>query len=70
MVESQYILLIICTVDYMYLLIRSAVGVCVALMSHDQMLANQMRGKGFRVLHMYGDYLWYVWNGLAFNWGI
>ena len=37
---------------------RSAIGVVVALLSHDQMIAYGMRGKGFRMLHLYGDHLW------------
>ena len=37
---------------------RSAIGVGVALLSFDQMIANGMRGKGFRMLHLYGDRLW------------
>ena len=37
---------------------RSAIGVVVALLSHDQMIAYGMRGKGFRTLHLYGDHLW------------
>ena len=37
---------------------RSAIGAVVALLSHDQMIAYGMRGKGFRTLHLYGDHLW------------
>ena len=37
---------------------RASVGVGVALMSYDTMVANQWRGKGLKMLHLYGDHLW------------
>ena len=37
---------------------RSAVGVAISLMSSQEMLECRMRGKGFKVLHLYGDKLW------------
>ena len=37
---------------------RSPVGVAVALMSWEVMVAKGMRGKGFRIVHLYEDYLW------------
>ena len=39
---------------------RLLVGVAVSLMAHSEMLASGMRGKGFKVLHVLGDQLWYV----------
>ena len=41
-------------------LLRASVGVGVALMSYGDMEANQWRGKGFKMLHLYGDRLWSV----------
>ena len=29
-------------------------------MSWEEMQTSHMRGKGFKVLHLYGDKLWYV----------
>ena len=37
---------------------RASLGVGVALMSHDAMVANQWRGKGLRMLHLFSDRLW------------
>lgn len=39
---------------------RSPVGVAVALMAWEVMVGKGMRGKGFRVVHLYEDHLWWV----------
>ena len=46
--------------ETLYVYLRASLGVGVALMSHDNMEANQWRGKGFKILHLYGDHVWYV----------
>ena len=35
-------------------------GVAVALMAWEVMVGKGMRGKGFRVVHLYEDHLWWV----------
>ena len=37
---------------------RSPVGVGVSLMSWGAMVESGMRGKGFKIVHLYGDHLW------------
>lgn len=41
---------------------RSPVGVAVSLMSWEAMVENGMRGKGFKIVHLYGDHLWWVYS--------
>lgn len=33
-------------------------GVAVAMMSWEVMVAKGMRGKGFRIVHLFEDHLW------------
>ena len=35
-------------------------GVAISVMSWQEMQECEMRGKGFRILHLFGDKLWYV----------
>lgn len=41
---------------------RSPVGVAVSLMSWEAMVESGMRGKGFKIMHLYGDHLWWVYS--------
>ena len=35
-------------------------GVAVSLMSWHEMQECDMKGKGFKILHLFGDKLWYI----------
>ena len=41
-------------------------GVGVSLMSWEAMVESGMRGKGIRIVHLYGDHLWWVYSVCLF----
>lgn len=40
--------------------ITGPLAVATSLMSSDEMISNGMKGRGFRILHIYNDELWLV----------
>lgn len=47
-------------------LVLGPVAVGVALMSSMEMVANGLKGRGVRITHVFGDFLWFAFRQRIF----